>query len=116
MRFLPHNLPEDVVATLTELGHTHEPVPPGDLQPLELFKLCRSRQAELLTTDGGLAEQASIALLGKTRLAVHLREPVPGAVRKLFDRFKRLTPGRLYTATASHAKVKQLAARLDHGA
>ncbi|MEM8875537.1 MAG: hypothetical protein AAGD32_14920 [Planctomycetota bacterium] len=108
MRFLPHNLPDVVIATLTELGHTHEPVPPADLQPLELFKICRSMQAELLTADHDLAEQASIAMLGKTRLAVYLREPTPDAVRKLFDRFKRLTPGRLYTATASNAKVRQL--------
>ena len=30
------------------------------------------------------------------------------AVTRLFERYKRLTPGRLYTVTASRVKVRQL--------
>ena len=83
----------------------------------DVLKAAQKDQAEVLTTDPGLAS----ALFDRA-------EPLPfnrsivffqleggdveqdDAVTRLFERYKRLTPGRLYTVTASRVKVRQLPA------
>ena len=99
----------DTVRATSDLGLA--PETPAD----DVLKAAHKDQAEVLTTDAGLAS----ALFDRA-------EPLPfnrsneffqleggdveqdDAVTRLFERYKRLTPGRLYTVTASRVKVRQL--------
>jgi hypothetical protein len=85
--------------------------------PAEVFEVVRKRQLELLTTEGTLAdapydEGAGIAV-PHDRVFVYLQleggeVEQDDAIDRLFERYKRLAPGRLYTVTATRVKVRQL--------
>jgi hypothetical protein len=82
--------------------------------PLELLKQANQRQVEVITNDQELAnapfsEQAS--RFGRTIVFLKLEGgevEQADAIDRLFNRYKRLTPGRLYTVTATRVKVRQL--------
>ena len=113
LRFLLHGqLGPDVAAALAELGH--KSATPADLKlaanatPGEVAEACRAGQYELVTADGGGATSA-----GRGRVVVYLHDAPENhaqSVARLFERYKRLTPGRLYTVTAGRVKVRQLPA------
>lgn len=80
-----------------------------------VLKAAHKDQADVLTTDSNLAT----ALFDREDGPVFKRSIVyfqleggdieqDDAVTRLFERYKRLTPGRLYTVTASRVKVRQL--------
>jgi hypothetical protein len=100
----------DTVRQLTDVGLPSEPAPDDVLQA------AHKDQAEILTTDTKLAN----ALFGRedpppkfNRSIVYFQfeggdVEQDDAVTRLFARYKRLTPGRLYTVTGSRVKVRQL--------
>jgi len=79
----------------------------------EVLRLAHQRQLDVVTTDAALASAAT-QLAGRfDRCVVYIQ--VEGddveqddAVDRLFERYKRLTPGKLYTVTGSRVKVRQL--------
>ena len=81
----------------------------------EILKASHKDGADLLTTDVNLAT----ALFDREEPLKFNRSIVyfqleggdveqDDAIARLFARYKRLTPGRLYTVTASRVKVRQL--------
>jgi hypothetical protein len=76
----------------------------------QILAEAQKKQWDVITAERALAQAQ---LNGETRFnrcIVLLLEPEAqaGAVERLFTRYKRLTPGRLYTVTASRVKVRQL--------
>ena len=101
----------DTVRQPDDLGLT--PDAPAD----DVLKAAQKDQAEVLTTESALAG----ALFDREQPLPFNRSIVffqleggdveqDDAVSRLFTRYKRLSPGRLYTVTASRVKVRQLPA------
>lgn len=119
MRFLLHGqLGDGLADALGELGHATARLAEFNVleaaPPTEVLQICRVQQHELLTASRDLVDAVLPAgdrrdLFG--RVMVYLRDP-PGqhvdSIRRLFERYKRLTPGRLYTVTGERVKVRQL--------
>ena len=100
---------EDVAHTAEELA-----LPP-EATRAELLGAIRARQWDLITDDDGLIDwiyandfwvQRSVVYLQLTGGDVEQDD----AVDRLFARYKRLTPARLYIVTAQRVKVRQLPA------
>ena len=114
---------ERVTPGLEALGH--RAVQPGDLglpldpaasDPGELLKACRDRQHEILTSSAQVLEailprSGRREVFGRTIVYLHDPGDAAEAVERLFLRYKRLSPGRLYTVTTGKVKVRQLPAR-----
>jgi hypothetical protein len=121
MRLLLHgNMTPAVAEALRTRGDTVRqagdvgvaPDAPAD----DVLKAAQKDQAEVLTTDPALAG----ALFDRETPAPRFDRSIvffqleggdveqDDAVTRLFARYKRLTPGRLYTVTASRVKVRQL--------
>ena len=115
LRFLLHGqLGPDVAAALIELGH--KPATPADLTlatnatPAEVVEACRAAQLELVVANGNFLDDV-LPLAGQKRVLVYLHDAPDKhaeSVARLFERYKRLTPGRLYTVTAGRVKVRQI--------
>jgi predicted nuclease of predicted toxin-antitoxin system len=100
----------DTVRQLTDVGLA--PEAGAD----DVLKAAHKDQAEILTTDASLAT----ALFDREDAPPKFNRSIvyfqleggdveqDDAVSRLFERYKRLTPGRLYTVTASRVKVRQL--------
>jgi hypothetical protein len=100
----------DTVRQLTDVGLAAES------DPDDVLKAAHKDQAEILTTESALAT----ALFDREDVAPKFNRSIvyfqleggdveqDDAVTRLFERYKRLTPGRLYTVTASRVKVRQL--------
>jgi hypothetical protein len=105
---------------LVRHGHkTHLPAEVGlstDAAAEELLKAAHAKQWDILTTDAGLAMTPfeTRQPFGRCIVYLQLTEAEAGssalsdAVDRLFARYKRLAPGRLYTVTASRVKIRQL--------
>ena len=82
----------------------------------QVLELARKHQCEIITADAAMAQAPYELDLWFSRSMVYLQCP-PGeeeqddAIDRLFERYKRLTPGRLYTVTGSKVKVRQLPAK-----
>ena len=107
MQFLLH-APSSVGEALIRHEHKIHPAPAEDL-----FHAAREHQWEIITTDSAVALapfdrrerfKGSIVYLQLTGTD----EDLAAGVDRLFERFPRLTAGRLYTVTASRVKVRQL--------
>ena len=79
----------------------------------EVFDAARKAQLEVLTADASLAQAPFEHDARFSRTLVWLN--VEGgdveqddALDRLFKRYKRLSPGRLYTVTGSRVKIRQL--------
>jgi hypothetical protein len=86
---------------------------PDDLR--ELLKAAQTKQWDVLTTDSSLVNAIYDDKIWFNRSVVYLQltgEDVEqdDAIDRLFARYKRLTPGRLYTVTESRVKIRQLPA------
>jgi hypothetical protein len=86
---------------------------PPEAGPTVVLQAAHKGQYDLLTTDGTLAEAPFQAATPFDRTIVYLQleggdVEQDDAIDRLFARYKRLTPGRLYTVTASRVKVRQL--------
>jgi hypothetical protein len=101
---------EDHPTTLAEAGLA------PDAPVAEVLKLAHTKQLDLMTTEAALAEAPYELDFWFGRSIVHLVVN-PGeveqddAVDRLFTRYKRLTPGRLYIVTNSRVKIRQLPSR-----
>ncbi len=117
MRFYTHGkiFPE-AAAALTK--HEQATLPAEELQaeagtPAELLPALQKRQWELLTTDAAfirdLYEQKTL-FSGVVVLLLEAEngEQQAAAIDRLFERYRRLTPRRLYTVTPSRVKIRQL--------
>jgi hypothetical protein len=110
MRWLLHGPMTSAVAdALRRHGHAVDSVDPMPQTPKELLEMARQKQLDLVTTDASLVNTAK----GFDRSIVFLQlsgndAAQNDAIERLFARYKRLSPGRIYTVTASRVKVKQM--------
>lgn len=121
MRLLLHgSLTPAVAEALRTRGDTvRQPSDVGvaaDAPADDVLKAAQKDQAEVLTTDPALAG----ALFDRESPSPRFDRSIvffqleggdveqDDAVTRLFERYKRLTPGRLYTVTAARVKVRQL--------
>ena len=84
-----------------------------DAGPDEVFETARKGQLEIITTDAGLAQAPFEQHLrfGRTMVLLGVEEgdvEQDDAIDRLFERYKRLSPARLYTVTGSRVKIRQL--------
>ena len=94
---------------------------PTEASPGEVLRLAHKAQLDILTTDQSLAEAPFLMAergegspFGRTIVYLSLEGgevEQDDAIDRLFDRYKRLSPGRLYTVTGSRVKVRQLPSR-----
>jgi hypothetical protein len=123
MRWLLHGPMTSAVSdALVRHGHKASNMPdvglPPEADPATVLHAARQQQFDVLTTDGKLAEAPFLAPedLPFNRTIVYLQleggdVEQDDAVDRLFDRYKRLSPGRLYTVTATRVKIRQLPSR-----
>ena len=105
---------EQVCHTVLELSaETDAPETLGN-SPADLCKVLAQKQWNLLTTDTEFVSKlyeekvpfaGVIVLLLDDPAVLHDQGP---ALDRLFERYKRLTPRRLYTVTPSRVKIRQL--------
>jgi predicted nuclease of predicted toxin-antitoxin system len=109
------NLTSAVAAALVRHEHKVENMSEADLPPgspaAEILKIAQKKQVEVLTNDSSLVDEA--LEYGFARSVVYLQleggdVEQDDAIDRLFERYKRLSPGRLYTVTASRVKIRQL--------
>lgn len=79
----------------------------------DVFDAARKAQLEILTTDAGLVQAPFEKDARFSRTMVYLNVEAgeveqDDAIDRLFERYKRLSPGRLYTVTGSRVKIRQL--------
>jgi len=114
VRFLIHGpIAPAVGAALRQLGHDAEEFGQNDLSADELLEQCHVKQLDIVTADAALARSAC-EFRGKfDRCIVYVQTTGPDAqgqaIERLFERYRRLSPRRLYTVTESRVKVRQLA-------
>jgi hypothetical protein len=89
---------------------------PPQASPGEVLRLARQAQLDVITTDASLAAAPFEMDLWFNRVIVFLElqggeAEQDDAIDRLFQRYKRLTPGRLYTVTETRVKVRQLPSR-----
>jgi len=131
MRFLLHGIIHpDTQAALTRHEQVcHLPLElsadtdaPGEIlsNPELLFPLLQIKQWQLITTDTELVQQlyekkidfpGIIVLLLESRTSAEDANPIASQAKgidRLFERYPRLTPRRLYTVTPNRVKIRQL--------
>ncbi len=118
MRWLLHgNLTTATGDALRRHGHTVvEPDKAGvtaETPTADVLKAAHKAQLDVLTADPELAAAPFAEAGGFNRSIVFLQleggdVEQDDAIDRLFDRYKRLTPGRLYTVTGKRVKVRQL--------
>ena len=84
-----------------------------DFAPSDFFKAAQSKQLDVFTTDAHLVNAIFDEKIPFNRSVVFLQleggdVEQDDAIDRLFERYKRLSPGRLYTVTGSRVKVRQL--------
>jgi len=89
---------------------------PPDALPADLLEAARKGQLEIITADSVLAHAPFELPSRFVRTMVHLNVEEgdieqDDAIDRLFTRYKRLSPGRLYTVTGARVKVRQLPER-----
>jgi predicted nuclease of predicted toxin-antitoxin system len=106
-----------VAAAIVRHGHsaaTPESVGLAEDSPKdEVLKAANKAQLDLVTADADLAEAAYVHDFYFQRTIVFLQlaggdVEQDDAIDRLFGRYKRLTPKRLYTVTENRVKVRQL--------
>lgn len=135
MRFVVHgNVTPEITAALERHGHkTHAlaelasesaaepaaetPSPADWADPAPLLAALAHRQWFLLTTDADLVHRIFEEKHTYTGIIVLLIDAPDAAAQsaaidRLFERYKRLTPKRLYTVTRNRVKIRQLPGNL----
>jgi len=80
----------------------------------EVLKAAHKAQLDVMTGDAKMAEAPfaeDAPAFGRSIVYLQLEGgdvEQDDAVTRLFERYKRLTPGRLYTVTGSRVKIRQL--------
>jgi hypothetical protein len=88
---------------------------PADADAAAVFEAAHAKQLDIVTNDAKLAGAPFEAPIKFARSLVFLQleggdVEQDDAIDRLFARYKRLTPGRLYTVTATRVKIRQLPA------
>ena len=123
MRWLIHGPTTTPAVSEALVRHGHKVVTAAalpldaDASPDEVLEAARTAQLDVLTTDPALADAPFQAPSEFDRTIVFLQleggdVEQDDAVDRLFARYKRLTPGRLYTVTGSRVKIRQLPGQL----
>jgi hypothetical protein len=119
MRFLLHgqlNI-QAVNDALVRHGHTSQTAEAAgfvaDMSPQEVMAKAHQMQLDVISDDKELVSFARSNSVRFVRCLVYLQlegEAVEqdDAIDRLFDRYKRLSTGRLYTVTETRVKVSQL--------
>jgi hypothetical protein len=119
MRWLLHgNLTPAVAEALKQRGDSVVDSAAVGVTPesphAEVLKAAHKAQLDVMTSEPKMAE-ASFAedapAFGRSIVYLQLEGgdvEQDDAVTRLFERYKRLTPGRLYTVTGSRVKIRQL--------
>jgi len=118
MRWLAHG---DLTAAAIEAlkRHGHHVLLPADVgltasaPPTEVLETARVRQLEVVTTDASIAEPPfqGGARFGRVIVLLNVEAgdvEQDDGIDRLFERYKRLSAGRLYTVTGSRVKIRQL--------
>ena len=83
--------------------------------PAEVLEAAHKGQLDLITADQALsiAPFETQSKFNRTLIYLNVTGDVEqdDAIDRLFERYKRLSPGRLYTVTGSRVKVRQLPTR-----
>jgi hypothetical protein len=118
MRWLLHGtLTNAVSEALKRHGHDiGDPVAAGltpESDPEAVLKAAKDGQFDLLTADPAMAQAPFDQAFWFNRSMVFLQleggdVEQDDAIDRLFERYKRLTPGRIYTVTGTRVKVRQL--------
>ena len=125
MRFLIHGAvhPEAPAAlvkhehachTMLELSEATDAPEAAAANAAVLLGLLTKKQWNLLTTDSALVRdlyEKKVSFAGVIVLVLEDPKELHDqgkAIDRLFERYKRLTPGRLYTVTPSRVKIRQL--------
>jgi hypothetical protein len=118
MQWLLHgNITQAAADALERHEHAVHRVPelgvPEVSEPRELITAAQTKQWDVFTTDANLIHAIYDDKIWFNRSIVHLQleggdVEQDDAVDRLFKRYKRLTPGRLYTVTESRVKIRQL--------
>ena len=121
MRWLLHgNLTPAVSEALVRHGHKVQDLASVGLaagaEPLAVLDAARKEQIDLLTSDSDMAAAPFEKDYWFNRSLVFLQleggdVEQDDAIDRLFDRYKRLVPGRTYTVTGTRVKVRQLPAK-----
>ncbi len=121
MRWLLHgNLAPGVAEALARHEHTafafDQLGMPDSATLAEGVRAAQAKQWDIITNDADLVNTVFDEAIWFNRSIVFL--PLSGgdveqddAIDRLFTRYKRLTPGRLYTVTETRVKVRQLPSR-----
>lgn len=99
--------------------HEHTVVLPASIDlpetatPQQVVEAAKAKQLDIMTTDASLIEAVFDLDLYLFRSMVYLQLPgedveQDDAIDRLFKRYKRLTPDRLYTVTENRVKIRQL--------
>jgi hypothetical protein len=118
MQFLLHGpLTPAAAAALQRHGHAVHTLAEVDLSdtatPAEVLRAVAAKQWDILTADPALTRSPFDEPTPFNRSIVFLQleggdVEQDDAIDRLFARFPRLKPGRIYTLTASRAKIRQL--------
>lgn len=116
MRFLVHgnSIAPAVKAALKRHEHAVEEFAFADLTAEELLGQLHVKQLDLVTDDADLARAAGETPPAKfDRCVVFLQLPggeveQDDAIDRLFARYKRLSPRKIYTVTETRVKVRQM--------
>ena len=121
MRWLLHgNLTPAVADALKRHEHTTFPLAelgvPASATNGEVIRAAQSKQWDVITDDAELVNSVFEEDIWFNRSIVFLQlsggdVEQDDAIDRLFTRYKRLTPGRLYTVTESRVKIRQLPSR-----
>jgi hypothetical protein len=121
MRWLLHgNLTPAVGDALRRHEHTAFPMAElgtaADATLAEVVRAAQTKQWDIVTTEAELVNGVFDDDIWFNRSIVFLQLPggdveQDDAIDRLFQRYKRLTPGRLYTVTETRVKVRQLPSR-----
>src|SRR5271170_3894211 len=111
MRWLLHGpMSAAVAAALQRRGHQTQDMAalglPPALDPAQVLTTAQTAQLDILTTDASLSAAPYLQGFSFNRSMVYLQLDggdieQDDAIDRLFQRYSRLTPGRLYTVTAA---------------
>jgi len=102
--------------------HGHTAVLPAEIElpeaatPQQVVEAAKAKQLDVLTTEASLIAAVFDLDLYLFRSMIYLQlaggdVEQDDAIDRLFKRYKRLTPDRLYTVTDTRVKVRQLPSR-----
>jgi len=106
-----------VTDALRRHGHSVQLLDSNPSDATQLLEEAHRTQLDVLTTDGTLVTAAAHVAKKFDRSIVYLQleggdVEQDDAIDRLFARYKRLSPGRIYTITGSRVKVRQMAGAL----